>query len=111
MGTREGEKAVAREKERVRASTPMSRCARGDEKRAGTTVGLGCDCTRPANVMAGNSLGSPFFLSSCFSIFFSSSSSSSLLPLSLFFFCSYFTVLLYRRSIPKNKGILAQMVV
>lgn len=43
----------------------------GGEKRSGATVGLDCDCTptRPANLVAGNSLGSPFFLLSFLAFF------------------------------------------
>ena len=69
-GTREGEKG----KERGRGCAHLRQCrgdARGGEKRSGATVGLDCDCTptRPANLVAGNSLGSPFFLLSSLAFF------------------------------------------
>lgn len=70
-GSREGEKG----RERGRGCAHLRQCrgdARGGEKRSGATVGLDCDCTptRPANLVAGNSLGSPFFLLSFLTFFF-----------------------------------------
>lgn len=71
MGSREGEKG----RERGRGCAHLRQCrgdARGGEKVSGTTVGLDCDCTptQPANLVAGNSLGSPFFLLSFLAFFF-----------------------------------------